>query len=34
MIVAREQDGQLAVLDRLREMVRLASGLDRARLSR
>lgn len=29
MIVAREQDGQLAIIDRLREMVRLASGLDR-----
>jgi exopolyphosphatase / guanosine-5'-triphosphate,3'-diphosphate pyrophosphatase len=29
MIVAREQEGQLSVIDRLREMVRLASGLDR-----
>jgi exopolyphosphatase / guanosine-5'-triphosphate,3'-diphosphate pyrophosphatase len=30
MIVAREQDGQLVVIDRLREMVRLASALDRS----
>ncbi|HEX7081733.1 MAG TPA: exopolyphosphatase [Gammaproteobacteria bacterium] len=29
MVVAREQHGQLAILDRLREMVRLAAGLDR-----
>jgi len=29
MIVAREVDGQLEVRDRLREMVRLAAGLDR-----
>ncbi|MCW8928591.1 MAG: Ppx/GppA family phosphatase, partial [Gammaproteobacteria bacterium] len=28
MIVARESDGQLQVRDRLREMVRLAAGLD------
>ncbi len=28
MIVAREQEGQLVVIDRLREMVRLASALD------
>ncbi len=28
MIVAREQEGQLIVIDRLREMVRFASGLD------
>lgn len=35
MIVARYQHGQLVVLDRLREMVRLASGLDeQGRLSR
>jgi exopolyphosphatase/guanosine-5'-triphosphate,3'-diphosphate pyrophosphatase len=35
MIVARYQHGQLTVLDRLREMVRLAGGLDdQGRLSR
>jgi len=35
MIVARYQHGQLVVLDRLREMVRLAAGLDEhGRLSR
>jgi exopolyphosphatase/guanosine-5'-triphosphate,3'-diphosphate pyrophosphatase len=28
MIVAREQDGQLHVVDRLREMIRLLAGLD------
>ncbi|WP_455210820.1 Ppx/GppA phosphatase family protein, partial [Kaarinaea lacus] len=28
MIVAREQEGQLHVVDRLREMVRLSAGLD------
>ncbi|RME33566.1 MAG: exopolyphosphatase, partial [Gammaproteobacteria bacterium] len=28
MVVAREREGQLQVLDRLREMVRLAAGLD------
>jgi len=28
MIVARHEDGQMIILDRLREMVRLASGLD------
>lgn len=28
IVVARTQDGELAILDRLREMVRLASGLD------
>ncbi len=28
MVVAREQEGQLQVLDRLKEMVRLAAGLD------
>ena len=30
MIVARHESGRLQVLDRLREMVRLASGLDEA----
>ena len=35
MIVARYNHGQLVVLDRLREMVRLAAGLDEhGRLSR
>lgn len=35
MIVARHADGQLVVLDRLREMVRLAAGLDeQGRLTR
>ena len=29
MVVARLQHGQLAIIDRLREMVRLASGLDK-----
>ncbi|MBI5040057.1 MAG: exopolyphosphatase, partial [Gammaproteobacteria bacterium] len=29
MIVARQQDGQLRVVDRLRDPIRLAAGLDR-----
>ena len=28
MVVARHQDGNIAIIDRLREMVRLAGGLD------
>ena len=31
MIVAREQEGQLHIVDRLREMVRLSAGLDAAK---
>ena len=31
MIVAREQEGQLHIVDRLREMVRLSAGLDDAK---
>jgi exopolyphosphatase/guanosine-5'-triphosphate,3'-diphosphate pyrophosphatase len=31
MIVAREQDGQLQIVDRLRDMVRLSAGLDHSK---
>jgi exopolyphosphatase/guanosine-5'-triphosphate,3'-diphosphate pyrophosphatase len=31
MIVAREQEGQLHIVDRLREMIRLSGGLDEAK---
>ena len=30
MVVARHVDGQLVIIDRLREMVRLAEGVDEA----